>query len=149
MDKPIKTQELYEFLEKVDKTFPTPLSEKQDLYLLSEKFCSKGTLCFCVENEQIVSLVAGYTENITDNMAYISVVATLNGYEGRGYAKKLVKEFISICEKRGIDAVHLYTAKTNSKAISMYKGIGFEEWKPGDEQRQGDLHLIYYVEVKN
>ena len=149
MDKTIAIQELYEFLEKVDKLFPVPLSEKQNLKLLSEKFCTKGTLCTVIENKKLVSLVAGYTENIIDNMAYISVVATLPEYAGNGYAKKLVKKFIDKCRDNKIDAVHLYTVPSNVVAVNMYKSVGFEEWKAKDEQRKDDLHLIYYIGEKD
>lgn len=134
-----------EFLNKVDTLFPTPLSKKQDLKFLSEKLFTKGTLCTETDGEKLVSLVGGYTENIIDNKAYISVVATLEDYAGKGIATKLVKEFIDICREKKIKAVHLYTSQTNFPAIRMYEKIGFIEWKIDNEPRKEDLHLIYYT----
>ena len=133
------------FLKNIDKDFPIPLSEKQDLGLLAKKFCEKATLCTKEENDEIVALVAGYTENLENNIAYISVVGTLEMARGKGYAKSLVREFIDICKEKNIDAVHLYAVHANTAAVNMYKSIGFVEWKMENEPRKDDLHLIYYL----
>ncbi len=138
-------EEVYDFLNKVDKLFPTPLSEKQDLKTFSKKLISKGTLCVASDEGKIVSMVGGYTENIIDNKAYISVVATLEEYTGRGFAKKLIKEFICMCKDKKIEAVHLYAVPSNLVAVNMYKSIGFSEWDRDEEHRKEDLHLIYRI----
>ena len=76
------------------------------------------------------------------------MVATAEGYQGRGYAKKLVKQFLEAANDAQLDAVHLYAVSTNTKAVSMYYQLGFEEWKLSDEPRPDDLHLIYYFRNK-
>lgn len=136
------------FLYEVDKSFPTPLSQKQDLCELSQKLFDKATLCVEWQGEKICSMVAGYTENTVNNMAYISVVATLKGEQGKGYASRLMGEFIRIAEKNCLDAVHLYTHRENIAAINFYKKLGFVELVTADEPRPDDLHLIYYLENK-
>lgn len=133
------------FLQKVDQIFPTALSEKQKLDEFADKLCTKATLCAAYEGNEIVSMVAGYTENIVDNKAYISIVATCPEKQGRGYASKLVKEFIAICDTKGIEAVHLYAASVNCPALNMYARLGFEEWIIPNEPRPEDIHLIYYL----
>ena len=75
------------------------------------------------------------------------MVATADGYQGRGYAKKLVKQFLEAASDAQLDAVHLYAVSTNTKAVSMYEKLGFEEWKLSDEPRPDDLHLIYYLAI--
>lgn len=138
-------EEVYHFLKKVDCLFPIPLSEKQDLKILSEKLFEKGTIRVAMDDGKIISMVAGYTENMIDNRAYISVVATLEEYAGKGIAKKLIKEFIDVCKNKKIDAVHLYAVPSNVIAVNMYKNLGFVEWKLNDEPRKEDLHFIYYI----
>ena len=101
--------QLERFLTIVDKEFPVPLSEKQDLKELSEKFSVKATICSEVIDGEIIAMVAGYTDNVIDGLAYISVVATLKCAQGKGLAKKLIFEFISECERKNLSAVHLYT----------------------------------------
>ncbi|MBO5505642.1 MAG: GNAT family N-acetyltransferase [Clostridia bacterium] len=145
MREKIKVEKVYDFLKKVDSNFPVPLSKRQDLKFLSEKLTDKGTLCIATDDGNIVSMVGGYTENIIDNKAYISVVATLKEYSGKGFAKRLVREFIEVCKEKNIDAAHLYTVHNNTVAVNMYKSLGFLEWKIKDETRKEDLHLIYYI----
>ncbi len=136
-------RQIEEFLNKVDKLFPVPLSQKQNLNEYAKKLYEKGTLCAKTENGRILAMVAGYTDNVTDNRGYIAVVATLPEAQGKGFAKKLVLEFLSISKAKALDAVHVYAVPTNTVAVNMYRGIGFTEWKLPDETRPADLHLIY------
>ena len=135
--------ELYSFLVEVDSSFPVPLSKKQDLLEFSKKLLKRATLVPVWHEDKIVSMVAGYTENITDNMAYISIVATTKEAMGMGYGKRVVKEFIEICRDKKISAVHLYAVPTNLPAVNLYKKLGFVEYKLENEPRIDDLHVIY------
>lgn len=141
----IKIDELEMFLHSVDYTFPIPLSKKQDLRLFAKKLVDKATLCAETENGEILSLVAGYTDHVINDIAYISVVATLPNARGKGYAQTLVKKFISIAKDKDLSAVHLYTVETNTAAVTMYRNLGFEDYILSDETRPDDLHLIYYI----
>lgn len=138
-------ERLYSFLKAVDKSFPVPLSLKQDLDILAEKFADKATLCYVEERGRILALVAGYTDSVIDNIGYISVVATLPEARGAGYGSRLVREFLDVARKKKLSAVHLYTARSNVAAIGMYKKIGFEEWLCENEPRPDDLHLIFRI----
>ncbi len=140
--------DIEKFLYSVDATFPVPLSQKQDLKDLAIKFWEKGTLCLAWENNEICSMVAGYTDNILNNKAYISVVATLDSARGQGYASRLIEEFIAIAEEKHIEAVHLYTDRKNIPAIRMYLKLGFEEWQISEEPRPDDMHLICFLAGK-
>ena len=133
------------FLNAVDGDFPVPLSEKQDLHQLAAKLAEKGTVCFAQENGEICSMVLGYTENVIGNMGYISIVATIPLAKGKGYASRLVREFVEKAREKGLSAVHLYAVKDNIPAVRMYKKLGFTEYKFENEPRPDDLHLIYYI----
>ena len=139
-------EQLESFLRKVDHDFPVPLSNKQDLSAYASKLLAKATLCVAMEEDEIVSLVAGYTRNLPDNRAYIAVVATLPRGRGQGLAPKLVQEFLDICKERHICAVHLYTAQTNTPAVMMYEALNFHKLLIADEPRPNDVHLICYLE---
>ena len=140
----ITAVEILKFLQAVDKSFPTPLSKKQNLSAYAEKLYGSATICAQVENGKILSMVAGYTENLVGGIAYIAVVATISEAAGRGLAKKCVKQFIEICREKNIPAVHLYT--DNPGAEIMYKKIGFEDYFPENEPRPNNLHLIYKIQ---
>lgn len=145
-DKMITEGEIYRFLQKVDDKFPTPLSKKQDLKCFSKKLFEKATVVVKHENEEIVAMVAGYTENIVDNIAYITILATLECARGKGYAKGIIEDFFEICKSKKIKAVHLYAAPSNIPAVNLYKKIGFVQYKIENEPRKEDLHLIYYFD---
>lgn len=94
-------------------------------------------------------MAAGYTKNVVDNQAYLSIVATVKEARGKGLSTKLIKQFINIARTQSLDAVHLYTNKTNINAVRLYRKLGFIEWHPEYEPRPEDLHLIYNIKKEN
>lgn len=140
---------LEEFLSDVDRTFPVPLSEKQDLHAYAKKLHDKATLCVIMENGRILSLVGGYTDHIQNNMAYLSLVATREEAQHRGYASKLLEEFMEIARMKKVSALHFYAVETNHNAVRIYRRHGFETYHPPVEPRPDDLHLIYYFDCRN
>ncbi len=141
----VTKEQIESFLHKVDKLFPIPLSHKQNLSDFATKLKENGALCTKVENDELVALVAGYIDNVINKKGYISIVATLPRFQGKGYASELVKDFLNIAKEKCLEAVHLYAVPSNIIAINMYKQIGFVEWKLPDEPRPDDLHLVYYI----
>lgn len=117
----MKKEELLIFLKKIDSLFPIKLSDKTDLSNLTEKFLSLGTIFSISENNEIVGLIAGYNNDILNHNAYISVLAVLPEYQGRGYASTLLIEFEKICKQKNMRRIEVYTHKTNFGAIKMYK----------------------------
>ena len=141
--------QIHEFLLQADRLFPVPLSHRSPLEALASKLCRYGTvLTRRDDSDRIISMVAGYTDNVINNHGYISVVATLPGYARQGLAKTLVKEFLSIAEQKDLDGVHLYTHADNAKAIGMYQDLGFVPWRLPDEPRPDDVHLIYWIKKR-
>lgn len=139
----ITQKQLYDFLLQVDSMFPISLSQKQNLEEFADKLYQKALLCMEVVDNKIVACVAGYVDNVTDNRGYISIVATRTGYQGKGYASKLIRSFLAKAKNKGLSSVHLYAVSSNIVAINMYKRIGFDEWILKDEIRPDDMHLIY------
>lgn len=138
-------EQLSIFLNAVDKDFSVPLSQKQNLTALTDKFYDYGTLFAEVDDGKIISLVAGYTDNVINDRAYLSVVATLEEGRGRGLAPMLINRFIDFARVKGLNAVHLYTDQSNVIAIKMYKELGFKVTCDYNEPRPDDVHFIYYL----
>ncbi|MDD4689315.1 MAG: GNAT family N-acetyltransferase [Eubacteriales bacterium] len=145
MNKLYNAKDIEIFLTEVDKSFPVPLSDKQDIKLYAQKLFDKATICAELDDGKIISLVAGYTDNMKDNIAYFSVAATTKEGRGRGLATKLFKEFLSICKDKNLDAAELYTDKRNVDAIRLYEKIGFQPYVIEDDPRPDDVHMIYYI----
>lgn len=137
--------QLEKFLRRVDRTFPVPLSQKQDLAAYAQKLYEKATLCAVYNGEDIVSLTAGYTDCLADGIAYIAVVATVPSEGGKGLASETVRRFIAVCREKNISAVHLYAVPSNIAAMKMYEKLGFERYEVLNEPRPNDAHLICYL----
>lgn len=148
-NKNLNSKLIAEFLKNVSYDFPIPLDEKVDIDKYSKKILN-GTIKFYMQEDKIGAMVGGYTENILNNTAYIAIVAVDKRLRGRGIAKKLIYEFISECNDKGIKSVNLYTHKSNYIAIKMYKELGFREEIYGEykEYRNEDVHLIYNITAR-
>jgi ribosomal protein S18 acetylase RimI-like enzyme len=123
----ISEKELYLFLSLVDKEFPISLSKKTNLIETAKKLYILGDI-FCIkDNKNIIGLIAGYSNNTKDKTGYISVLAILNKYRGKGLASKLVNVFLDNAKKNGMNTVFLYTHASNVNAVKLYKRLGFYE----------------------
>lgn len=138
-------QELYEFLKKVERLFPVPLSEREQLIMLASKFEKYGTVSYVRENGKIIAICAGYTNDQVQRLGYISVVASLPEYTNKGYGKVAVQGFIEKAKNAGMKAIHLYADKENKAALNMYGKLGFVDWIIPDELRPEDKHLIRWI----
>lgn len=143
--KQISLEQLFAFLEKVDSTFPIPISRKVDLHTYCEKLYAKAHMECIVNDDMIESLVAGYITNTINNMAYIALVGTLPEAKGRGYATQLLSRFIASAKEANLSGVHLYTAYTNHAAIHLYQKLGFVPYHMKDELRPDDRHFVYWI----
>lgn len=149
MEKKLKNigggQELYNFLKKVERLFPVPLSEREQLTTLASKFETYGTVWYVRENGKIIAICAGYTNDQEQRLGYISVVASLPEYTNKGYGKVAVQGFIEKAKNAGMKAIHLYADKENKAALNMYGKLGFVDWIIPDERRPKDKHLIRWI----
>ena len=136
---------IFEFLSSVDHDFPVPNKKKVNLLEYAEKLIQKASLFAVYDKEKITALVAGYTVNLSNEMAYVAVVSTRKEYRGHGLAEKLLKEFLEECQLKSIKAVHLYTQESNSAAVRLYLKLGFETYSMPNEPRPNDLHLIHFL----
>jgi len=109
------------------------------------KLYEHATIFFVEQDGKIAAMVAGYTDNVENDMAYISLLATREEYRGQGYAKRLVNEFLECAKNKNLSATHLYAVETNERAVQLYYKLGFEKYMPEMEPRKDDLHLIFRV----
>lgn len=134
--------ELYQFLTRIDNLFPISLSNKEALAVLASKLEKYGTISYVREQNRIVAMCAGYTNDLHNRRGYISVVAVLPEYSNKGYGKVAVQGFLKKAKSAGMLAVHLYADSENSTALYMYEKLGFSDWKVVGEPRPNDRHLI-------
>lgn len=89
--KPLAVTSLEKILYAVDNSFPVPLSEKQNLKDYAKKLFSSATICAEVQNGEILSMVAGYTENLTGHIANMDCDLFL--VNGKAYILELNARF--------------------------------------------------------
>lgn len=142
----ISHEQLLTFLQAVDGEFPVPLSARQELSSFAAKLLELATLCPVLEDGRIVALAAGYTDHMINNMAYLSIVSTLPCARRKGYAARVIREFMDVAARKGAGALHLYAVGENLPAIRMYERLGFVRWDMPGEPRPEDVHLIYYLD---
>lgn len=144
----VKKNEIFEFLRQVDDDFSIPLSKKEDLDVLAQKFFDFADVLTVRDSDnQIIGLLAGYLKNAQSKVGYISVVAIKREFRGIGLSKKMLKKYLVFAEnmKRELDAVELYTTSDNIRAMKTYKSVGFVSYFKENETRKEDVHLIYYL----
>ncbi len=112
-------------LHAIDPSFPIPLSVKTNLDELAAKFLNNGYVYMALDGEYPVGLLGFYANNYETRAAYISVLGVLESHQGRGIAKRMVIDSLTICKERGMTSCFLYTHKTNTGAIAMYQRLDF------------------------
>lgn len=136
-------------LNRIDRLFPVPLSQKQSLEGFARKLLEKGTICAQWEDGEIVSIVAGYTDEMWEHMAYFSIAATLPQAQGKGYISRLFRAFLEIAREKGAVGAHLYAHPGNTHAIGIYRHLGFVDYHPDNEPRPEDVHLVFWFDKEN
>ena len=87
---------------RIDNLFPIPLSNKESLAILSSKLEKYGTISYIREQGRIISMCAGYANNLQEQRGYISVVAVLPEYSNKGYGKVAVQGFLEKAKNAGM-----------------------------------------------
>ena len=115
---------LLAFLRRIDRTLPVPLSERVDL----ERFAKdsvKGTVYTVEADGEILSaalVIYGYLDK---PYAYLNLLATVPGGEGKGFAGHLMDVAEKTARKDGMTEFHLHTNASNTRAVGFYERRGF------------------------
>lgn len=73
------------------------------------------------------TLVGFVINGLRDGYAYDSGTAIIPGYRGRGYARLLLEKALSLMNSQGVHTWVLEVLSDNTKAINLYKSIGFTQ----------------------
>lgn len=116
-------EHLFEFLKKVDRDFPTPLSERVDLHEYASKLADAATISAIFDANQIIGVVALYCNDPNHEYSYIPLVAVLPEMRGRKLSKSLMASAISIAKENGFKTLGIHTE--NPAALHLYLKLGF------------------------
>lgn len=77
----------------------------------------------------------------------ITTVGIEPDYQGQGYGRLLMEEMLALAVSQGCEVMSLEVRVSNHKAISLYKGLGFENQAIRKNYYQ-DNHEDAYLMVK-
>ena len=119
------SKEFYNFLEKVDRDFNPPLSDRVDLGSFAKKVCANATLFIASHAGKIIGYNAVYV-NDRPKEAYATSLAVLPDYQTVGLiGVKLVKMAIEYARKRSA-CYQLCINGANVSMLHFYLREGFE-----------------------
>jgi len=133
---------LYTELYDAEKVYDDNLIDED---LLDEKFenkikkriKSRKEIFLVIEiDNKLVGLIDGYIlENIhhKEKVVYLDHLCVDKKYRRQNIGTTLIKEFSDIAKKKGAKLIMLNAFENNTKAVNLYKKLGFRE------------HSIYYV----
>lgn len=116
----LEEKDLDRVCELEEKSFSMPW-KREDFKKLIE---DSGSIYLVIEEDGIVYGTAGYTDQVGDG--YINNVVVAGEKRGMGYAHKLMEAVLEHGKDRGIYDYTLEVRVSNTPAIKLYEGLGFE-----------------------
>ncbi|MGP6146544.1 GNAT family N-acetyltransferase [Jeotgalibaca sp. A122] len=135
------------FLTEVNDSFPISLNQKVDLDEYAKKILSLGTVIKMVQNEELIGIVTGYTNDNINHIGYISILAVSENHRGKKIGSKLLKAFLEKAQHSGMKKITLFTHNSNSNAIKMYLNQGFIIDDTIKKNYEFNLALSKYITV--
>ena len=93
------------------------------------KFCSYGSVLEMIDDHKRIGFAAFYHNDTENKRAFLSMIAVLPQYIGRGYASKLLYEVERICVADKMITLGLEVYMNNERAIRFYKKHNFKAIK--------------------
>lgn len=116
-------QEIYHFLNSIDKTFEPSLSSRLDLKNYAAKLANNAESIFIFENEIPVSGIFYYKND--SGVVYIPIIATIREYQGKGYFHSLLNQLFLNLKNTKFSSINLETWE-GSRALNYYIKNGFK-----------------------
>ena len=117
-------EKVTEFLKKIDRDFGETLSDYVDLKEYISKIIANGIIITALKDEKIIGIIGGYINNLTNKIAYVSILGVDESCRNLGVGRELMEKFVLEAKKARMENLELETHKENMRAISFYKKFG-------------------------
>ncbi len=130
MDKMIKINRKHDILEVnnliriISSAFTPPLIQQSEINNYIEKLSKFAYFAEYIEEDNILGVVAYYLNDELKQL-YVTMIAVVPHYHGRGIGHLLIQEVIQIAISRSFCSIGLEVNKLNLKALSFYFKHGF------------------------
>ena len=117
---------LVKFLRCIDNQLVTPLSARVEITEFAKKVLNKGIVYAIEQDNEIVSAIIFYANDVVEKRGYVTLLGTLPEYQGKGHAGKLLKAMERKARFEGMKKIFLDTDISNTKAVALYSKYGFK-----------------------
>lgn len=99
-------------------------SGRTDITIMSEKLWRHGNVLIYQVEGKMIGFAAFYSNDFINHTAFLSLIAVLEEWRGKGIAKDILEEVINISRKKGMKRLRLEVNKANVHAIRFYTNRG-------------------------
>ncbi|WP_215395813.1 GNAT family N-acetyltransferase [Rheinheimera oceanensis] len=120
---------------------PTQMSREKSCTLVGVDQSRDLALCIVKQKGSVVQIQAvGRYYLLNDNQSCEVAFVTREKYQGKGMAKRLLQEMITIAELRGLTSMTAYVRSENKAMLAVFQKAGFSRL-PGDDPSEVYLQL--------
>ncbi|KUM54366.1 bifunctional acetyl-CoA hydrolase/transferase family protein/GNAT family N-acetyltransferase [Rheinheimera sp. EpRS3] len=120
---------------------PTQMSREKSCTLVGVDQSRDLALCIVKQKGSAVQIQAvGRYYLLNDNQSCEVAFVTREKHQGKGMAKRLLQEMITIAELRGLTSMSAYVRSENKAMLAVFQKAGFSRL-PGDEPTEVNLQL--------
>ncbi len=94
---------------------------------------------YVIEKEEEIGFLSFYANEKAKRYAYLILIAVDNAEQNKGVGGAAVQYMEKVCREKKFKGIRLEVDKKNNKAISFYRGLGFEIIEDASD-------LSYYME---
>jgi len=120
---------------------PTQMSREKSCTLVGVDQSRDLALCIVKQKGSAVQIQAvGRYYLLNDNQSCEVAFVTREKHQGKGMAKRLLQEMITIAELRGLTSMTAYVRSENKAMLAVFQKAGFSRL-PGDDPTEVNLQL--------
>jgi len=121
---------IYNILKKLDTEYTPSISESVDsLEKYAAKISEFAEVFFVVNHFEDIGFCAIYCNNKVEKVAFITSIAIMSKFQGKGISSNLFKEVYKFVNSLEFNKIELEVNKGNLKAIKFYEKKGFKKKK--------------------
>jgi ribosomal protein S18 acetylase RimI-like enzyme len=110
---------------RVDALYKPSLSSRIDIDAYSQKLHERTIRFEAWVAEELIGLVASYSNQSKKRAAFVTNVSVLSDFQGLGIASNLMRQCIEYSIHLGLSQIELEVDQRSLPAIKLYKKLGF------------------------
>lgn len=125
IDNNVSFEQLRDFVVRVDTLLPTSLSSRVNIDKYCEKILRFGRVSAIIIDNRVVSAALYYCNDSKTHDGYMTLLATLPEYSGKGLANLVINNMETTAANCGMKRMKTETDLINTKAIALYSKCGY------------------------